>query len=163
MIEKPRLADAGAQEAAVIHLTMPRDQIQRLMGPAIQELKAAVSAQECEEIGPLFAHHLSQSAETFDFEVGLPVRGGVQAVGRVKPGALPAARVARTLYQGPYEGLFAAWDEFGKRLDSDLAEQMAKEGLRRGPTLWESYVVGPESEADPSAWRTELNVRLVRA
>ena len=36
--------------------------------------------------------------------------------GSGRAGELPAARVARTTYHGAYEGLHAAWVEFGKRL-----------------------------------------------
>ena len=33
--------------------------------------------------------------------------------------------------------------------------------LRPGPTLWERYVIGPESSPDPADWRTELVQPLV--
>jgi hypothetical protein len=39
---------------------------------------------------------------------------------------------------------------------------LEREGLVRGPTLWERYLVGPETTADQSKWRTELNLPLVR-
>ena len=52
------------------------------------------------------------SADTFDFELGVEVSTPVKATGRVKPGELRAAKVARTVYRGPYEGLPAAWGEF---------------------------------------------------
>ena len=162
MIEPPRMADSKAQAAAVIHLTMPRDQIQRFMEPAIEELKAAFSEQGWEEAGPLFSHHLTLSSETFDFEVGIPVKGRVHPVGRVNPGELPAAQVARTIYHGPYEGLFSAWDEFGKRVTAELGELIAGEGLERSQTLWECYISGPESNPDPSTWQTELNLPFVK-
>lgn len=47
--------------------------------------------------------------DTFDFEVGVPVAAPVAAAGRVKPGELPAATVARTVYHGDYSGLGEAW------------------------------------------------------
>lgn len=40
----------------------------------------------------------------FDFEISVPVTSPVAAAGRVKPGQLPATKVARTIYHGPYEG-----------------------------------------------------------
>ena len=61
----------------------------------------------------------------------------------------PAARVARTVYQGPYEGLGSAWGEFGSWL--------GVHGHRAGTALWECYVKGPESTSEPGTWRTELN------
>jgi effector-binding domain-containing protein len=87
--------------------------------------------------------------EVFDFAAGVPVAKPVSSSGRVQPGQLPAARVARTIYHGPYEGLGAAWGEFNAWL--------AANGHAPEPDLWESYVAGPESSPNPAAWRTELN------
>ena len=161
MIETPEIITTEAQPAAVIHVTVLRNRIREVMGPAIEEVIGAVSDQGIGPRGPVFAHHLRLSAEEFDFEVGVPVDGSVTPVGRVKSGELPAATVARTVYRGPYEGLHAAWREFGERMRSGLGDGLEAEGLRPGPTLWERYVVGPETSPDPADWRTELNQPLV--
>jgi effector-binding domain-containing protein len=161
MIEVASIAESARQTAAVIRLTIPRSEIQAVMGPAIEELMAAVSDQGIGPRGPLFALHLAMSSDAFDFELGVPVDAPVNPVGRVKPGELPAATVARTVYRGPYEGLHDAWREFGERSKRELGERMAREGLGPGDTLWERYLVGPESNPDPGTWRTELNRPLV--
>lgn len=153
MIDTPRITRTAAQPAAVIHLVIPRDEIRNAMGPAIAELMAAVAAQGVAAAGPLFTHHLTMSPDAFDFEVGVPVAAPVTAAGRVRAGELPAATVARTIYQGGYEGLGAAWGAF----DAWLRDN----GHTPGADLWESYVTGPESDPDPATWRTELNRPLV--
>ena len=79
----------------------------------------------------------------------------VTAVGRVKPGELPAATVARTAYHGPYEGLGPAWGEFDAWI--------ASEGHKPAANLWECYTAGPESSPNPADWRTELNRPLLPA
>ena len=86
---------------------------------------------------------------TFDFEVGVPVSAPVTPTGRVASSALPATRVARTVYRGSYEGLGAAWGE--------LDAWVRREGLKPAGDLWEIYAAGPESGSEPSGWRTELN------
>jgi effector-binding domain-containing protein len=91
--------------------------------------------------------------KVFDFEVGVPVSKPVAPAGRVEPGELPAATVARTVYHGGYEGLGNAWGEFDRWL--------AAEGHKAAGSLWECYVSGPESGSDPAKWRTELNRPLV--
>jgi effector-binding domain-containing protein len=68
---------------------------------------------------------------TFDFEISVPVRSPVAAVGRVTPGLWPATRVARTVYRGGYEGLGEAWGEFN--------EWIVAQGHRLGPDCWECY------------------------
>jgi effector-binding domain-containing protein len=92
--------------------------------------------------------------ETFDFEIGVPVNAPVSTSGRVQASQLPAATVARTLYHGPYEGLGPAWGEFDAWI--------AAEGHTPASNLWECYVVGPESNPDPTTWRTELSRPLTR-
>ena len=89
----------------------------------------------------------------FDFEVGVPVFSPVTPTGRVRPGQLPAAKVARATYTGPYSGLRHAWREFGERAKA--------QGLKPAGGIWECYVFGPESNPDPSSWRTELNQPLL--
>src|SRR5688572_16402759 len=109
MLESPRIVETASHPAAVIHLVIPRSQIQAVMGGAIGEVMAALGAQGIPAAGPLFSHHLAMSAETFDFEVGVPVSQPVTATGRVKPSTLPGGRVVQAVYRGPYEGLPGAW------------------------------------------------------
>jgi effector-binding domain-containing protein len=153
VLETPTITDSAAQHAAVIHFTIPRAEIRHVMGPAFQELAAAVTAEGTVPAGPPFSHHFRQDPEVFDFAVGLPVAAPVRARGRVRRGELPATRVARAVYRGGYEGLAAAWAEFGAWL--------AAHGYQAGPELWECYVTGPEASADPAQWRTELNRPLI--
>jgi effector-binding domain-containing protein len=149
MIALPRITHSTAQLAAVIHLRIARAQMVHVFGPAVNELLAALAAQGITPTAAVFAHHLQMSPDTFDFEVGLPVSTPVTAVGRVKPGQLRAAKVARTVYHGPYEGLYAAWGEFMTWIEAN--------GHTPAPDLWECYVTGPHSSPDPAAWCTELN------
>jgi effector-binding domain-containing protein len=149
MIDPPEITTTVEQPAAVIRLTIPRSQIQEVMGPAIGEVMGAVQAQAISMTGPVFSHHLRMDPDTFDFEVGVPVAARVAPAGRVLPGVLPARRVARTVYRGEYEGLGDAWDQFN--------DWISAQGLKAAPDLWECYVTGPEAGVDSSAWTTELN------
>ncbi len=149
MIDKPQITQSAAQLTAIIRFTIPRAEIQKVMGPAISEVMAAVAAQGMAPAGPVFSYHLRMDPATFDFEVGVPVPKPVSPVGRVKPGQLPATRVVRTVYHGPYEGLGAAWGEFDAWIKAN--------GHTPAPDLWEYYAAGPESSPDPANWRTELN------
>ena len=114
MIDTPHIVQTSVQKAAVIRLTIPRSEMMKVFSPAVGELIAALAAQGVEPVGAVFAHHLKMTPDTFDFELGVKVAAPVKAAGRVKPGQLPAAKVARTVYSGPYEGLPSAWGEFVK-------------------------------------------------
>lgn len=154
MIEPPRVVESEAQEAAVLHVTTPKDRIQEAMDPGIQEVFGVVMAQGIGPAGPLFSHHLRMDPDVFDFEIGVPVSAPVRPEGRVRPGTLPAAKVARTVYQGSYDGLGEAWGE--------LIAWVGAEGLAQGAEFWEVYLAGPESSDDAAQWRTELNCQLAR-
>lgn len=161
MIEEPAILKTESKIAAVIHLSIRREAIQDEIKPAIDELIAVLSQQGNPPTGPMFIHHLLQSPAQFDFEVGFPVATPVSAVGRVRNGELPEATVVKTTYHGPYEGLYSAWEEFGEVLESQRI--LDENGLKRGGTLWEVYIVGPETSEDPATWRTELCLPLISA
>jgi len=149
MIETPRIVQSAAQATAVVRLTVPRSEIQSVMGPAITEVIGAVQAQGLGPVGPVFSLHHKMDPEVFDFEVGVPVSGKLAPIGRVEPSQIPAAKVARSIYRGGYEGLGPAWGEFEKWL--------ADNGHKPLANLWEFYTIGPESGPDPTQWATELN------
>ena len=149
MIDTPAITTTPEQQTAVVHLTIPRAEIQHAMGPAHQELLSTLAAQGVTPAGPWFSQHFRMDPATFDFAVGVPVSAPVAPTGRVASSRLPAARVVRTVYSGGYEGLGAAWGE--------LDAWIKREGLKPRGDLWEIYAVGPESGLDASTWRTELN------
>lgn len=149
MIDEPKIVTTEAQRAAVLHLTIPREKIQEEMGPGFNELMSTLKAQGITPTGPWFSHHFRMDPGVFDFEIGVPVAAEVAPAGRVQPGELPAAKVARTTYRGGYDGLGSAWGEFDAWLK--------KNGHHADGDLWEVYTAGPETGNDPSLFRTELN------
>ena len=152
MISAPQIVHTEALITASIHLTVARAEIAKVMGPAIAEVLAALKAQGLAPAGPCFSHHFRRPSESFDFAVGFPAPRAVQPTGRVSAGQLPAARVVRSVYQGAYEGLGAAWGQ--------LFAWIAEAELVPGAGLWECYLTDPGASPDPASWRTELNCPL---
>lgn len=153
MIDTPKIMNSPARITAVIPLTVPRDEIRNVMGPGYKELMDAIAAQGIKPAGPWFTYHRRRDPDVFDFEISIPVAAKVTPVGRVRPGELRAATVARTVYHGPYEGLSGAWGEFDVWIKAN--------GHNPAADLWEYYTMGPESGSDPAKWQTELNRPLV--
>lgn len=149
MIDSPEVVRTTARQAAVIYLHIRREEIQSVMGPAFGELFGALSAQGVRPVGPAFSHHLRMAPGMFEFELGVPVDKPVTTAGRVRPGELPAATVARTTLRGNYDQLGPAWTE--------LHGWIKEAGYSARQDFWESYVTGPESGQRPDEWRTELN------
>lgn len=153
MNSKPEIVDVPAQKVAFIHVTATQAEIMQAMHAGLDELRVALEEQKTEPTGPWFTHHLRRPTDSFDFRICFPVSQDVKPVGRVQPGMLDQARVARTIYSGPYSGLPSAWGEFMSSIKA--------EGLRTRDDLWERYLVGPDSSDNSSEWRTELNRPLV--
>ena len=153
MLDTPNITQTTARLTAFIHVIVPREDIQNVMGPGIGELMATVAAQGIAPAGPWFTHHRRRPTDTFDFEISVPVTAPVSAAGRVQPGEWPAMKVARTVHHGPYEGLADAWGEFIDWIETN--------GHNPAPDLYECYLAGPESGSDPANWRTELNLPLL--
>ena len=148
MIDAPEITETREQATAVIRLRIPREEIKDVMGPGFAELMGTLAAQNITPTGPAFSHHFRIEPGYFDFELGVPVSAPVTPVGRVLASRIPRVATARTIHRGPYEGLADAWEEF----DSWIFSQ----GHVTAPDLWEHYLVGPESESDPSDWQTML-------
>ena len=136
-----------------MHVTVARDQIQHVMGPAISEVYGAIMAQQRTPTGPWFTHHHRIEPTLFEFDACVPIDQPITPVGRVFASEWPATRVARVIYSGPYEGLGEAWPEFKAWLE--------REGHTGRSDLYERYLVGPESTQDPAEYRTELIQPLV--
>src|SRR4051812_17252324 len=101
MIDTPTITQSVEQLTAVIHITVPRDQIRQVMGPGITEVMSTLAVQGIAPAGPWFTRHLKIPDDSFDFEISVPVTSPVTATGRVKPSRLPSMKVARTTYHGP--------------------------------------------------------------
>jgi effector-binding domain-containing protein len=149
MIESPQIIQTSDQLAAIIPITVPREQIMEVMMPGLNEIMAAVKAQGIGPAGVWFTHHLRIEPEIFDFEICVPVTAPVKPVGRVIPGVWPGMKVIRTVYHGSYEGMGDAWGEFESWIEA--------QDLKGTQDLWERYLVGPEVGPDGSLYRTELN------
>jgi effector-binding domain-containing protein len=149
MIEPPFLTDSPSRLIAFVHITIPRERIREVMGPGIGEVMATLSSQGIQPAGPCFTHHLRIDPAVFDFNICVPVGTPVTPIGRVESGHVPAARVARTIYHGPYENLGTAWGKF-----MDWIRAYGHTSLN---DAWECYLKGPESSDDPNDWQTELN------
>ena len=155
MIEPLRVLQTTPQLVAFIPIQVPSEDIRKVMGPGLAELRAAVAAQNVAIVGPWFTHHVRNPSDVFDFEICLPIATPVAPENRMKPGQWPAMKVAQTTYHGGYESLGAAWGEFMGMIKAA--------GHKTADGLYESYAVGPEASADPGAWRTVLSKPLIES
>lgn len=149
MNTKPSIVETTELPTVVIHLVIPGRDMPKYMDPAIQEILKTLKEQGLHSAGPMFSYHHRRPSDTFDFEIGFPVAKAIKPTGRVVNGSLPAEKVVRSVYQGPYDGLGGAWGE--------LQDWVRERKLAETGRFWECYLDNPEEVKDPKAYRTELN------
>ncbi len=153
MIDTPQIKQTTTQHTACIHLKVTLDEMMQTFGPAVEEIVATLIEQGSPPTNAVFAHHFHITCgdgvpKEFDFEVGFTTDKPVTPAGRVYASEWPAQTVAHTTYDGPYEGLAAAWGEFSTWMESN--------GVAQSEDVWEHYVIGPHKSPDSTQWRTEL-------
>ena len=131
MITPPEIVTTTEQPAATIHLVIPCQDMGRYMDPAIQEVLKALEAQGMRPAGPMFSLHNRRPTDHFDFEIGFPVEKAITPTGRVKNSKLPAMKVVRTVYHGPYDGLVGAW----RALEAWVKQEKLPHGIELGDQL----------------------------
>ena len=151
-VEPQVVVEHGDTTTAVISGVVPMTELASFFDRSFTSLAATLGEQDIAITGPAYARYHGRPTDTADLEVGFPTVDPVEPADDVRPGTLPAGRVARLVHHGAYDRLGEAWG----RLESWIAEQ----GLTPGPVLWETYVTEPSPEMDPADLRTELSWTL---
>ncbi len=149
MITPPEVISTKEIATAVIPLIIPGRDMPKYMDPAIQEIIKTITGQGINIAGPMFSYHHRRPSDTFDFEIGFPVSKAIKEEGRVINSKLPAVKVVRSVYQGPYEGLAQVWPA--------LQKWVRENGHGETGKFWESYLNNPSEVKSASEYRTELN------
>ena len=148
VILAPQIVQTETRQTAVVHVVCRRGEMKKAIDAAHAELWKELEAQGIRARVPWFTRHLRRPGDSFDFELGILINHPVVASGRMKPSQLPATKAVRAVYRGGYEGLGAAWAE--------LHRWVTSQGLHALDSLWETYLIGPESTDDATEWQTEL-------
>ena len=145
----PEIVDLPEVLTAAVRATIPMTEITGFFDRSFADLAEVLDHQGVSPTGPAYAHYFGEPADTVDVEVGFPVSRAVQREGDVRPSALPASRVVRTVHEGSYDALGDAW--------RGLWEWIVARGLDAAEDMWEVYLTEPTPQADPASMRTELH------
>lgn len=146
---EPEIAVVPEQPTAVIAGVVPVTELAGFFDRSFNALAPVVGRQGRQITGAAFARYHGPPSDTADLEVGFPTDAAVTPAGEVRPGTLPAGRVARLVHVGAYDELGTSWG----RLQAWIAAQ----GEQPTAVLWEAYVTEPSPDMDPADLRTELN------
>ena len=124
------------------------DALTDFFGRAFTATAAELGAQGLAPVGPPVALYTGEVGETTDVTAGFPTTEPPTPGGGLVAAVLPAGRAAVTVHHGPYDAMVTTY--------SGLMGWFEEQGLTPGPTMWEEYLVGPDSVADPAEWRTRI-------
>ncbi len=138
-------ADLQPQHVAVVRAHVARDGVTDFLGGVFGEVVEVAARQGRRIVGMPFGRY-RVTPDGFDVEAGFPVDAPVQQEGRVDAGQLPGGPVAHLVYQGPYDGVGAAYEA--------AVSWVVDNGDQVSADPWECYLDEPDV-AEP---RTEIFV-----
>jgi hypothetical protein len=99
--------------------------------------------------GPPTAVYRGQPGGSFDVLAGFPAMmpGEAQPEG-LEAVALPAGAALSHVHEGSYDTLASTYEL--------LTAEFTARGARMPDLMWEKYLVGPDSGADPAEWQTQV-------
>ncbi len=143
-----RFVDLSEQPTAAVREQVRTTELPDFFGRAFTAVLHALRAQDVMPSGPPFALYHGMPADTVDVEAGFPVPAPVEPEGAVVRGVLPAGRAVEAVHVGPYDTLPTTYGQVLQRIEED--------GRQPSSTMWEYYLSDPETEPDPSTWRTRV-------
>ena len=143
-----KLEHVKSQPTVVVRFNYAEDTVGELMSAAIIAVQEYLKRAQMLPVGPPFTRYLVWTEDQKRAESGFPVEWAVEGGDLVESSELPAGRVARMVYTGPYTGLLEAKN---KVFDAIRARGLTPDG---GPI--EVYVTDPNEVIDESDFQTEI-------
>jgi effector-binding domain-containing protein len=131
-----------------LHEVVAMTDLSDFFGRAFEAAAAELARLGEAPAGPPVALYRGPASETIDVVAGFPVRHVVTPTGGLVVEMLPGGSLVETIHTGSYDDLGRTYAGF--------SEWFAEQGLTVSSAMWEEYLVGPESETDPSRWQTRI-------
>lgn len=140
--------ERGTQEIVGVHEVVRMEALSDFFPRAMAAAAEALGARGLEPAGPPVALYQGMSGETFDVTVGFPVPAGAAPSDDVIAAMLPGGATVEVIHEGSYDSLSDTYEE--------LTTWFRTNGMIPPTTMWEEYLVGPDSEPDPGRWQTRI-------
>ncbi|MFI1994540.1 hypothetical protein [Actinoplanes sp. NPDC020271] len=124
--------------------TYPQD-ILPVVASALQRLRVPPA-------GPPFCVLRPRGDGQFDVLAAYPTKRRPRIGQPFTTNRLSGGLVVRTLHHGPWTTLLNTYDQ--------LSEWLTVHHIKQVSLMWEEYLVGPDTTADPTMWQTRIVVPL---
>jgi len=138
-----------------IRQRLPTADMPGFVGQCYQEMYGHLGELGVESTGAPFVIYHAFGPGDVDAEVAVPVPFAVAESGRMASRVLPGGTVARTLHQGPYNELGAAYTE--------LTEWVGDHGFEVTGPARERYLNEPGPDVAPADYLTEIDLAIAPA
>ncbi len=102
MSNQVEVKDQPAQPVLSVRTRASADQLPMLCGKWFGEIMTYLGAIGEYPAGPPFSAYYNMDMQNLDVELGFPVAKALPAKDEIKPGEIPAGKIASYLYVGPY-------------------------------------------------------------
>lgn len=148
MIDNCEIKKQQAQPVMSIRTRTSMQNLPLVLGKGFGDVVNYIIGQGAQPQGPPFVAYYNLDMENLDIEIGFPVAKKLPGAGEIKPGKIPAGKVASCVYTGPYgEEMKAAYDA--------LHKLMAEKGYESTGTVYEIYYNSP-MDTPPSELKTMI-------
>lgn len=137
-----------AQEIVGLHESVRAEELGDFFPRAMTAAGEVLAAQGLNPAGPPVALYQGMAEGRFDVTAGFPVPPGAAPSGDVVVTMLPGGATVEVIHQGSYDDLSSTYEE--------LTAWFKDNGMTPPAVMWEEYLVGPESSADPGHWQTRI-------
>lgn len=131
-----------------LHEVVPMNDLTDFFSRAFEAAAAELARQGAAPAGPPIALYRGPVTESVDVVAGFPVGRPLTPSSGLVSETLPSGAIVETIHTGSYDALAETY--------AKLSGWFASNGLTPSDEMWEEYLVGPESEPDPSRWQTRI-------
>ena len=151
MTYKCELVDQSAQPTLSIRTTTSVKELPQELGRAYGAIGQYMAQLGEQPAGAPYAAYFTFDMENMDIEIGFPVGGSLPGEGEIQSGEIPAGKIARCLYTGPYNKIEPAYNA--------LTAYVEEQGHETTGVAYEFYLNDP-GEVAPEELLTQIVFRL---
>lgn len=143
--------DRGERAPQVViglHEVVPMQSLSEFFGRAFAQVAEALGRLGVAPAGPPVAYYSGMPEGAIDVTAGFPVAQPVTPTEGLVAVTLSGGATVEATHVGPYDTL---GETYGA-----IAGWLEEQGLTASDAMWEEYLVGPESDADPGRWQTRI-------
>ena len=135
-----------------LHDVVPMTELTDFFGRAYTVTGAEIEKQGVEQAGPPIAMYHGIPTDTIDITAGFPVNQPITPANGTVVATLSGGPAIETIHTGSYDSMTGTYN--------DLMTWLEEQHIAVPEDMWEEYLIGPDTEADPATWQTRIVIPL---